>query len=438
MIGRRAFMAAAGGALAGASLVALGGCTQGGGPQGRGSAGPGAKGAAQGLRGPDVHECDALPAGTALWDILARDVAADEAGIWSVFGSSLFAVNAQGRAEEACGFGHAQALRVAADGACVCVALDDGTVACVDASAPQQVRWTASGIDTALSAQTAVTDDGSTPTWASIPLLMDGDTVYALFSSSAYEPCAWMAAFALEDGGVAWRQPLSYAAQNVNGVVGDWTLADGAILTTTGAGIVDALDPHTGETLGTIEGDGWVVGGIAPRADGGYLLQMADGTLLSFAFADGSFEDVTMRRLTDAAPTVDGIHNTRPIDLGGAFICRVPADTYEEPADGSAARMKMTLGVVDAETFEILDRLDDMDPQRQPVVLESDEGTELFVAANNLMYRVELDGTSFGDPESLGISVLDSDGMMYPEPTWWADAPALLVATDADTVTAIG
>lgn len=443
LFGRRTFTAILGGALAGIPLMALQGCTGTGKDTGsnRGRAGSGsadhAPTHATSLLDPDTHACDVLPAGEALWSIDARDIAVSPTAMWAAAESTVLSVDKAGDTSVVSDLGGAQALRIAANDTRVCVACNDGTVACLDAGT-KQLLWTAPVVDTAASSQTAMPDDGSTPAWEAIPLLMSNEAVYALFSSSAFTPSCWIAGLSLQSGEIIWQQPTSYAAQAANGVVGSWIAADNAILTTVGSGIVTAIDMQTGDVLGSLEGDSWVVGGITTRPDGGYLLQTADGTLVTFSFMDGAFQDVEMRRLTDAAPLVAGVHNTRPIDLGSFLVCRVPADVYEEPTDGSAARMKMTLGIVDAKSFEVLDRLDDMDPQRQPLLLKAGENAALYVAANNLLYRVDLDGASFAETSSLGISVLDSESMMHPEPQWCEDIPAILFPTDSNEFTAIG
>lgn len=439
MLERRTFLALAGSMAAGVSLSALGGCAsaQDAGSPTKGSSNPVGTAPSQASLGPDSHFCSGLPTGRELWRIDARDMAVSATSIWAVSESTLLSVDAGGLTSAVCDFNGVQALRVTASDACVCVALDDGSLACVDAKTGQ-LLWTASVVDAAGSTQTAEVSDGSRPTWTAIPVIMDETAAYALFSSTAFEPSCWMGALALADGNIVWRQPLSYAAQMANGIVGSWRLAGDAILTTTGGGVVDAIDARTGANIGAVDAEGWVTGGITRRMDGGYLIQLADGTIVSFAFADGSFTHVSIHRLTDAAPTVSGVHYVRPIDLGDAIICRVPADVYEEASDGSAARMKMTLGIVDAESFDVLDRLDDMDPQRQPLLLEASDGTALYVAAGNLLHRVELEGTSFGAASSLGVSVLDSEGSMYPEPLWCESVPAMLMPVGTGAFAAIG
>lgn len=355
-----------------------------------------------------------------IWKCTATDAAMRPSGITALArGDRLGFVAASGLDSDYEYFDGALVCRVATADQDVIVALSDGSVRLIgDAS------WIASVVDEH--------DAGEVPEgakgWWALPPLADEDRVYAMFTSSWYDPPTCIAALTRKDGQISWKRTVAQSEADVSGATGWWELTpEGDILHASASGAIRLIDPETGDELDALEAGAGIGAGAAHRLDGSYTLQTSNGTLLLFGIDDHAFSDVSSHAMPGSYAESFSTHHIRPIDLGTALLCCVPPESHDQTC---------TLGLVDPTTYDILDRLEGSSPWRQPVLFSHDGALTLLYAAGVRLARVAIEDNAFAAPEQLDIAI-ENDVTPVPEALWNEKMTQLLLFTDVDELAAL-
>lgn len=324
----------------------------------------------------------------------------------------------------------------------VAVALDDGGVALV--AADGAVLWS----EVCIAASDFEQVMEGMETWLALPLAFTDDAVLVQFVSTARRPGGFLFALSRDDGAELWRVAYETATYGASGVAARLVVRDGVLVSTGADAILVTYDAATGEELDRRPTEaGGVLAALTSRADGSWIAQKTtDGTLVTFSVgADGAIADWAEHpfeiddELEERGAVVSGeICPTRPVDAGSFIVCRVPTDEIDDSRENAMeVWLKPAVGTVDAEDFHVIDVLEGVTFQQQPVLMGDADACALLYAADDALWMINIKSGLFGEPERLDIAV--HNDLVVPEPLWLpeVDDGVLLVQVDEEHVTSI-
>lgn len=362
---------------------------------------------------PSPIESSRLPLFERLWSAPAHDACVMPSGdVIIASGRELLVSDGSSAPIRLRGFDDADLLAVASlgDDSCI-VALSDGSVAAL--SVDGSVMWRRSILDAAW-----MESRGFVGLHA-LSILVDSPHAFVMFTGAADEPSSVFSCLDIGSGDIEWRQELLASGYDATGVRGWWGLEEAdLILSTVAQGMMATYSADSGVEISVLDGAGRMSGAPLRLVDGGYCLQLADGSLVIVDMSNGQLSLRARGSYGGSAGLSECNSGIHPVQIDDRLLCRVPLGS----SDGAFG-----LGIVDIKSLEAIEVVHHAKVDIQPLVFFVDGEFVLCFASEGAIWRADISDGGVSQPRKFADArELDAAGVVRL-PIWNTRKEQLLV-----------